>query len=78
MSAHTPGPWLVHYERDAFDSAQSTNTHLYNALACLVLVVRQVRQDIANPLSTKYNLEDLELALKKSEALLLKTNLPKK
>lgn len=23
MSAHTPGPWLVHYERDAFDSAQS-------------------------------------------------------
>lgn len=51
----------------------STKTHLYNALAYLVLVVRQVRQDIANPLATKYNLEDLEHALEKSETLLLKT-----
>lgn len=56
----------------------STNTHLYNALAYLVLIVRQVRQDIANPLATKYNLEDLELALKKSETLLLKTTPSKK
>lgn len=49
---------------------------LYNALAYLVTIVRQVRHDIANPDLTKYNLEDLDTALEKSESL-LQINLPK-
>lgn len=48
---------------------------LYNALAYLVTVVRQVHHDFANPVLTKMNLEDLETALKKSEDLLLKVSL---
>lgn len=46
---------------------------LYNALAYLVTIVRQVRDEIDNPLMTRRNLEDLDNALKKSEILLLKT-----
>jgi hypothetical protein len=52
----------------------STENRLYNALAHLVLSVRQTRAEIAKPKATKYNLEDLEHALEKSETLLLKTN----
>lgn len=48
---------------------------LFNALAYLVTVVRQVRQDIANPVLTKINLEDLDSALQKSEDLLLQSAL---
>lgn len=51
---------------------------LYNALAYLVTVVRQVRHDIANPTMTKYNLEDLDSALEKSEKLLFKICIPAK
>lgn len=46
---------------------------LYNALAYLVTIVRQVRDEIDNPLMTQRNLKDLDNALKKSETLLLKT-----
>jgi hypothetical protein len=52
----------------------STENRLYNALAHLVLSVRQTRAEIAKPKARKYNLEDLEHALEKSETLLLKTN----
>jgi hypothetical protein len=55
----------------------STERRLYNALAHLVLLVRQLRADIAKPEATKYNLEDLEQALEKSETLLLKTSATK-
>ncbi len=51
---------------------------LFNALAYLVTIVRQVRHDIANPTMTKYNLEDLDSALEKSEKLLLKACIPAK
>lgn len=46
---------------------------LYNALAYLVTIVRQVRDEIDNPLMTQRNLEDLDNALKKSESLLFRT-----
>ncbi len=53
----------------------TTTNKLYNALAYLVLLVRQLRTDLGNPSLTQMNLEDLDFALEKCEKLLLRTKL---